>query len=330
MPAVERVGVRIVLGEAGVGLGVALAAGAHDVGLGEVGTGVGSGQDVVVAVAVVAGGDFRGDVWPAQRHSFAVVGFAVMGQAVLVALAATLVADGFEVVVLGVLDLMGGVAVGADRAARVAFGHKLAVDALLVGLLDAEVAFAAGLGDVRAVDRGVAINGGLDVVDAVAVIAGGRDDQAHLEQGAAVDAVHVLGGGLGILDLVGLGQARIAVALGTRRREIHLEDRRGGVGDWQHGVGAVAVAARGGAGRAHGVAYAVDAGRIIPGCLLVAWLRVMAADAVRRFGRDVVIGMLRRDVYVTVDAGVGSCGRTPSAWPRPRRGRLPCRRRWWW
>ena len=99
-----------------------------------------------------------------------------MGQTVLVAFAATLVADGFEVVIVGVLDLVGGVAVGADRSARVALGHKLAVDALLVGLLDAEVAFAAGFGDVGAVDGGIGINAGFDVVDAVAVIAGGRND----------------------------------------------------------------------------------------------------------------------------------------------------------
>ena len=50
-----------------------------------------------------------------------------MGQAILVAFAATLVADGFEVVAFGILDLVGGMAVGADRPPRVAFGQKLAV-----------------------------------------------------------------------------------------------------------------------------------------------------------------------------------------------------------
>ena len=154
--------------------------------------GVGGRQHVVVAVAVVAGGDFGGDVGLAQRHGLAVVGFAVMLQPVLVALAAALVAGHLEVAVLRGLDLVGGVAVGADRAALVAFGQQLAVDALVVGLLDADVAFAAGLGDVGMVDGRLAVHAALDVVDAVAVVAGGGDDQAHLEQGAAVDAVHVL------------------------------------------------------------------------------------------------------------------------------------------
>ena len=76
-----------------------------------------------------------------------------MSQAILVAFAATLVADGFEVVAFGILDLVGGMAVGADRPPRVAFGQKLAVDTLLVGLLNAQVALPAGLGDVGVVDR---------------------------------------------------------------------------------------------------------------------------------------------------------------------------------
>ena len=78
------------------------------------------------------------------------------------------------------LDLVGGVAVGADRAFGVALEQQLAVDALVVDLLDADVALAAGLGDVGLVDRRAAVDAALDVVDAVAVVAGGGDDQAHL------------------------------------------------------------------------------------------------------------------------------------------------------
>ena len=44
--------------------------------------GIGRRQDVVIAVAVVTGGDFRGDVGTAQRHGLAVVGVPVMRQAV--------------------------------------------------------------------------------------------------------------------------------------------------------------------------------------------------------------------------------------------------------
>ncbi len=102
--AVERVGVGFVLGEADRRAGMALLAGGQDVGLGEVRVGIGGGQDVVVAVAVIAGGDIGGDVGLAQGHGFAVVGVAVMGQAVLVAPAAALVAGHLEVAVLGRLD----------------------------------------------------------------------------------------------------------------------------------------------------------------------------------------------------------------------------------
>ena len=77
---------------------------------------VGGRQDVVVAVAVVAGGDFGGDVRLAERHGLAVVGVVVVLQAVRVALAAALVAGLLEVGVAVRLDLVGGVAVGADRA----------------------------------------------------------------------------------------------------------------------------------------------------------------------------------------------------------------------
>ena len=55
-------------------------------------------QDVVVAVAIVAGGHFGGDVGPAQHHGLAVVGVAIMRQPVLVAAAASLVAGGLEIV----------------------------------------------------------------------------------------------------------------------------------------------------------------------------------------------------------------------------------------
>ena len=179
---------------------------------------VGGRQHVVMAVAVVAGGDIGGDVRLAQGHGFAVVGVAIMLQPVLVAFAAALVAGHLEVAVLGGLDFVGGVAIGADRSALVALGKELAVDALVVGLFDADVAFAAGLGDVGVVDRRFAVHGPLDVVDAVAVIAGGGDDEAHLEQGAPVDAVHVLRRRLGILHLVFLRQPGVAVAFGAGRR----------------------------------------------------------------------------------------------------------------
>src|ERR1017187_1671515 len=106
-----------------------------------------------MAVAVVAGGDIGGGVRLAEGHGCAVVSVAIMLEPILVALAANLVAGHLEVAVLGGFDSVGGVAIRADRSTLVAFGKELAVDAFVVGLFDADVAFAAGLGDVDVVDR---------------------------------------------------------------------------------------------------------------------------------------------------------------------------------
>ena len=81
--AVERVGVGLVFGEPDRRGGMTLLARGQDVGLGEPRGRVGGRQHVVMAVAVVAGGDIGGDVRLAQGHGFAVVGVAIMLQPVL-------------------------------------------------------------------------------------------------------------------------------------------------------------------------------------------------------------------------------------------------------
>ncbi len=105
-----------------------------------------------MAVAIVTGGHIRGHIGPAQSHGFAVIGVAIVGQPVLVAFAAALVTHHFEVAVPGGFDLVGGVAIRANGASFVAFGEELAVDALIVGLLNLDMAFAAGSGEVGFVD----------------------------------------------------------------------------------------------------------------------------------------------------------------------------------
>ena len=270
MFGVEGIGVGDVFGEIGVGAGMTFLAGGNDVGLGEVGGGIGRGQDIVVAVAVVTGGDFGGDIGAAQSHGFAVVGFAVMSQAVLVAAAAPFIAAGLEVVAAGGLDLMGGMAVGADGAGRVAFGEDLAVDAGVVGLLDAEVAGAAGGGDVGMVDGGTAVNAALDVVDAVAVVAGGGDDQAHLQEGAAVDAFGVLGGDLGNFMRYSAFMPGLLWHLAQVRGRLSLKTGESECLTGSDVVGAVAIDAGGGGGGAHGLAHAVDAAGVEFGLGLVA------------------------------------------------------------
>src|ERR1035438_7309650 len=130
-----------------------------------------------MAVAVVAGGDIGGDVRLAERHGFAVVGIAIMFQPVLVAFAAGLVAGHLKVAVLGSLDFVRAVAIRADWSTLVALGEELAVNTLVVDLFDADVGLAAGLGHVDVVDGRFAVHGPLDVVDAVAVIAGGGGEE---------------------------------------------------------------------------------------------------------------------------------------------------------
>src|SRR5262245_50101448 len=109
-------------------------------------------------VAVVTRSDIRSDIGFAQGHCFAVIGVAIMSQAVLVAAAATLVAGHFEMAVFGGFDLVRGVAVGTDRATFVALGQQLAMHALVIGLFDANMAFAAGLGDVRRMNGGITVD----------------------------------------------------------------------------------------------------------------------------------------------------------------------------
>ncbi len=112
---------RLILGEADIGLRMTRLAGAHDVVGGKPRRRVGGLQDIVVPVAIVAGGDLRGVVGPAQRHRLAVVGLPVEFEPILVALAATLVAEGLEMTVVPrVLDRVGAVTVGANGTARIA------------------------------------------------------------------------------------------------------------------------------------------------------------------------------------------------------------------
>src|ERR1035437_257480 len=252
-----------------------------------------------MAMAVVAGGHIGGDVWFAQGHGFAVIGVAIMLQPVLVAFPAGLVAGHLEVAVLGSLDRVGAMAIGADRSTLVALGQELAMDALEVGLFDADVAFAAGAGDIGVVDRRFAVHGPFDVVDTMTVIAGGSDDEAHLEQGAPVDAVHILRRRLRILHLVFLRQPGVAVALGASPGQVQFEDRRRGVFGREHVVRAMAIPATGRAGSAHLVAQAMDARRVLFDGLLV------ALDATGWLRRHIVVRVLGSDVRVAVRTGVG-------------------------
>ena len=100
---------------------------------------------------------------------------------------------------------------------------------------------AAGGGDVGVVDRRTAVHAAADVVGAVAIVAGRRDDQPHFEQRLAVDAVGVLAGDRGVAHLVLGGEARIVVALAAGRGKVELEYRRIGILDEHNIVRPVAI-----------------------------------------------------------------------------------------
>src|SRR4029079_3856100 len=131
----------------------------------------------------------------------AVVRITIMGEAIFVAFAAALVAGHFEMAVLWCFNFVCSVAVSADRATCVPLCHQLPVHALVIGLFDSHMAFATGLGHVGGVNWRVPIDRAFDVMRPMAIVAGGRDNEAHVEQRPAVDAVHVLAGSLGVLHL---------------------------------------------------------------------------------------------------------------------------------
>ena len=219
---IHGVGVWRVLGEAGVGLGMALLAGGDDVGWREARIRVIHPQHVVVPVAVVAGGHIAGHVRLAQGHGLAVVGVPIVFEAILVALPADLVAEGLEVPAFGCLDLVRRMALDANGAPWIAFGEQLAMHAFVVDLFDRDVAFATGLGHVGVVDGRAAVHDALDVVNAVAVVAAGRHDEALLEQCQAMDAFLVLGLHLWVLHLVFRGDVLVRVAFRAHHGQVHL------------------------------------------------------------------------------------------------------------
>ena len=273
---VHRVGVRPVFGKADGRAGMTLLAGGEDVGFRKVRRGIGRRQDVVLAVAIVTGGDAGRGVGFAQGHGLAVIGFAIMFQPVGVAFAATGVAEGLEIVVLGILDVMRRMAIRANRSARIAFGQQLPVNALVVGFLDAHMTFAAGFGDVGVVDGRIAVHGAFDAMRAVAIVAGRRHDESHLHQRPAVDAVEVLRRRLRMFHLIFLRQLGVVMTFGAGLRQIEFENRRGRIFHGQDVVRAVAVPAIGRAGSAERMTHAVDAGRVILSFLF------MATGAIRR------------------------------------------------
>src|SRR5262249_402762 len=141
-----------VLSETVLCTGMALLARGQNVGFGKSRLRVCRRQHIVMPMAVVAGSDIRRYVRLSKGHGFAVVGIAIMLEAILVTTTAFLIARHLEVTVLGGFHLVRRMAVRANRTAFVSFREQPAVDALIVDLFHFDVALAAGFGDVRLVN----------------------------------------------------------------------------------------------------------------------------------------------------------------------------------
>jgi hypothetical protein len=174
------------------------------------------------------------------------------------------------------------VAINAKRAALIAFEHEPAMNALVVNLLDLDVATSASLGHVRAMDRRIPVHRPPDVMDAVAITAGRRHDQSHLEQAPAMNAVHVLVRHLRILDPVLVRQTGIAVALGARARQVQLENRRVRMFDRANIMRAVAIPATGRSRGPQVVADAMNAHGVFLAGPEMARISIMTIHALRR------------------------------------------------
>ena len=122
---------------------------------------------------------------------------------------------------------MFAMAVDAQGSVDVAFEGLPAVDALFIFVKNEGVAFSAGL---RILGRQMRLSDALDVVDSVAVRAnGGKRRQAFLEEGFAVNALHIFLIGRFGMDVVLHDDAHVFVAAGTHERDVLPVDGRGRV-----------------------------------------------------------------------------------------------------
>jgi hypothetical protein len=72
----------------------------------------------------------------------------------------------------------------------------------------------------------IPIHAALDIVHPVAIVAGGRHNQSHLQQTTAMNAFQVLGGRLGMAHAVFGRQSGVGMTTRAGLREVEFEDRR--------------------------------------------------------------------------------------------------------
>ena len=192
-----------------------------------------------------------------------------MREPVLVAAAAALIAERLEMPAGWFFDLVGRMTVGTDGTPLVALDQQLPVHALVIDLFDADVTLSAGPRDVGVVRARTFVDVALDVMHPVAVVAGRRHNQTHLQKRPAVDAVPILDGGVSVSDAVFVGQTRIVMARRARVRQIQFKHWRVDLLDRHDVVVPMATDAGRRARSAHGVAHSMNAGGILPGFLFV-------------------------------------------------------------
>ena len=176
----------------------------------------------------------------AEQTELRVEGIAVSGEFVAMAGAADGRGLHAEIRRGGFDDRVRSVAVGADRRAGVAGGDGLAMHAFLILLVDADVAAAAGAGNIGPVGGALRIGVAEDFVRAVAAGAVGGDQQAFFAQREAVDGVDVERVDIG--QVVFLRHRFVAVAGAAGLRDIQRIDGGMRVGLRDNEVG-IAVAA---------------------------------------------------------------------------------------
>ena len=209
--AIAGVGMGLVLDEACISSGVAAAAGGNEVRFVDRRVGIGGGQDFVRPVAIPAAGGFG---VAAEQAELRVEGVAVGGE--FIAMAGSADGRGLHAEVRGggFDDAVGGVAVGADRRAGVAGGDGFTVHAFLILLIDADVATAAGSGNIGAVRRAMRVGVAEDFVRAVAAGAVGGDQKAFFAEGEAVNRVNVEVVDVGEVEFLRHGGVAVAAPAG--------------------------------------------------------------------------------------------------------------------
>lgn len=128
---------------------------------------------------------------------------------------------------------MGMMTIRAGRDSANFFFPKLPLDDLDMDFFDPGVTLRAGCGNVPSRDSGGGIRVGEDEMVPVAIVTGGCNGQASLEQALAVDALRIVGQDIFLWNVVDTGyRCSFTMARSTKHGDIHFvgfraEIRRG-------------------------------------------------------------------------------------------------------